>query len=177
MSAFSTIVMDPPWPETGGGGRGAQHHYGVLPWDDVPQVITTAPVWRPADDAHLYLWVTRTSLPHALHLMPTLGFRYVGWIVWAKSTSGLGQYFRGKSELMLFGVRGQGYKVRTDRRDLSDLQWLDDWIVTSSGRLAHSEKPRAAYDLIEARSHGPYLEMFARDSRPGWTVWGNEVAA
>ncbi|MBL8396058.1 MAG: hypothetical protein JNK99_15160 [Candidatus Accumulibacter sp.] len=40
---------------------------------------------------------------------------------------------------------------------------------------AHSEKPDASYELIEAVSPGPRLELFARRKRGDWHTWGNEV--
>lgn len=39
----------------------------------------------------------------------------------------------------------------------------------------HSRKPDEQYDLIEACSRGPFLELFARGTRPGWTYWGNQA--
>jgi N6-adenosine-specific RNA methylase IME4 len=82
---------------------------------------------------------------------------------------------------MLFGVRGNGYAVRTADKSLTTLlgsgQLRLGEAAPSPRRYRHSEKPSSAYDLIEARSRGPFLEMFAREERPGWTVWGNEIAA
>lgn len=83
--------------------------------------------------------------------------------------AGLGQYFRGEHELLLFGVRGRGPLVRTSRKDLGT--------SLPAERTKHSLKPGEAHELIEARSEGPYLEMFARNRRPGWDSWGNEVEA
>lgn len=199
---FSTIAIDSPWSERGGGKikRGADRHYKVMKTDDIIETILSAPVWYPDDDAHLYLWVTNNFLRDGLYVMESLGFRYVTNVVWDKQKlasekelkqlvalyeedpvaalailhdmqrrrqMGLGQYFRGVHELLLFGVRGQGYAVKTDSRSVRG--------GVASPRKKHSEKPQAAYDLIEARSEGPYLEMFAREQRPGWTVWGDEV--
>jgi len=42
------------------------------------------------------------------------------------------------------------------------------------GKREHSRKPDELYDIIEACSPGPYLELFARFGRPGWKQWGNE---
>jgi N6-adenosine-specific RNA methylase IME4 len=52
------------------------------------------------------------------------------------------------------------------------------WYETGGGKIkrgAHSAKPPEFYELIEARSNGPYLEMFARNGRDGWASWGNEA--
>ncbi|XWX03228.1 MT-A70 family methyltransferase [Aggregatilineales bacterium SYSU G02658] len=45
----------------------------------------------------------------------------------------------------------------------------------ASQKREHSRKPDETYQLIEACSPGPYLELFARGQRPGWVQWGNEV--
>lgn len=177
---FATIVADPPWQERGAGKskRGADRHYPLLPTRDIARVMFSAPAWRPADDAHLYLWVTDNFLPDGLFVMSTLGFRYVRAIVWVKGEErmahvdlqmGIGQYFRGQHEICLFGVRGDGYAIRTDRKDLGSV------LVDRRGR--HSAKPPSFYDLVEQRSRGPYLEMFCRSPRAGWSAWGNELPA
>ncbi|QDP52981.1 MAG: putative modification methylase [Prokaryotic dsDNA virus sp.] len=166
---FATTLMDPPWKETGGGRikRGADRHYGLVKTHDMPRVIMQSGVWCPADDAHLYMWATNNHLSDALWLMDALGFQYKTNIVWTKDRIGLGQYFRGQHELLLFGTRGKGFKVKTDDRTLRS------WIHAKRGE--HSAKPEQFYELIEARSEGPYLEMFARKSRSGWTSWGDQV--
>lgn len=185
---YATITADPPWLERGAGKckRGADRHYPLLDTHDIPRVMMSAPEWRPATDAHLYLWVTNNFLSDGLFVMSALGFRYVTNIAWFKGSeeidqndvahvelqTGIGQYFRGQHELCLFGVRGDGYAVRTERRNIGSA-FLDR-------RGKHSAKPESFHAMVEARSRGPYLEMFARSGRPGWDAWGNqapEVAA
>lgn len=117
-----------------------------------------------AEHAHLYLWATHAHLPDALEVMKAWDFRYVQVIPWDKMRMGLGHYFRHCTELLLFGVRG---RLGIPRRNLLAL------IRERSSR--HSQKPEKAYELIEAASPGPRLELFARCTRPGWDVWGNEV--
>lgn len=175
MTEYPTILADPPWKESGGGRikRGADRHYPLLPTHDIPKVMMLSGVWSPADNAHLYLWATNNFLPDALRVMADLAFRYVTNIAWVKDRAGLGQYFRGHHELLLFGVRGDGYEVRTDRRDLST--FMDEGGFVEAPRGEHSAKPECFRELIEARSHGPYLEMFARSGRDGWDSWGNEA--
>ena len=70
-------------------------------------------------------------------------------------------------ELLLFGVRGKGYNVKTDDKTIGS------WIHAPRGK--HSQKPHEFRKLIMSRSKGPYLEMFARTDREGWTSWGNEI--
>lgn len=175
MTLYPTILADPPWKESGGGRikRGADRHYPLLSTADIVRVMQMSPLWRLADNAHLYLWVTNTFLPDGLRVMGDLGFRYVTNIAWIKDRAGLGQYFRGQHELLLFGVRGKGYGARTERKDLPGV--LDESGFVEAPRGKHSAKPATFHELIEARSKGPYLEIFARRERPGWDCWGNEV--
>ena len=105
-----------------------------------------------------------------MRIIEHLGFRYITNIVWAKSRFGLGRYFRGQHELCLFATKGRGFSVRTDSNNASSL--LGQGLISPT---KHSAKPNQAYELIEKRSHGPYLELFARSTRPGWDVWGSEV--
>jgi N6-adenosine-specific RNA methylase IME4 len=196
---FRTLWADPPWLERGGGKikRGADRHYGLLPTREIPKVMKGArdeagqPLWLPASDAHLYLAVTNNFLPAGLWVMAELGFRFVTNLAWTKMTQGTelddveleelrtrqgpGQYFRGEHELVLFGVRGKGLapSVCTDRRDLGTAI-LAKHVIGFDGKRVHSAKPPAIYERIEARSKGPYLELFARSLRPGWVSWGND---
>ncbi len=162
-------MADPPWAERGAGKikRGADKHYPLLKTDEIVAVMLHADAWQVSNDAHLWLWVTNTFLPDGLRVMAALGFRYTSNAVWPKSRAGLGYYMRGKHELCLFGVRGP-----SERRSKSESTIIsDDGFV---GRV-HSRKPETIYQKCERVSHGPYLEMFARQRRPGWDSWGLEV--
>lgn len=83
------------------------------------------------------------------------------------STSKSGKpYFRNTTELVLFGVRGKDVRTReAGRRQVNIIKTM---------KREHSRKPDELYDIIEACSWGPYLELFARGSRPGWKVWGDQ---
>ncbi len=163
---YPCILIDPPWNETGGGKikRGADRHYPLLKTPDIVRVIRESGVFLPADNAHLYLWVTNNFLRDGLWVMEQLGFRYVTMLTWAKDRIGLGQYFRGQTEPLLFGVRGRlPALVRTQST------------LISAPRGRHSAKPARSYEVIEAVTPGPRLEMFARSHRDGWDAWGNEA--
>lgn len=169
---FGTIVMDPPWPETGGGGRGAQNHYPVLRYDEIPAVVLGAPCWLPSRDFWLGIWTTKTSLEEALHLMRACGAQYVTTWTWIKEGAqgqlvhGMGQYGRHGVEYLLWGRRGQPGRNADEAG-----RWTADF---SAPRLEHSEKPPVAYDAARRIFPGPHLEMFAREPRAGWTAWGND---
>lgn len=183
--------MDPPWMEQGAGKikRGADRHYPLLKTKDMPDVIRGSGLWTPAENSHLYLWSTNVFLPDAIWLMKELGFVYKTNVAWTKTRSGIGRYFRGRHELLLFGTRGRGWDVRTDRNDIAgELETDEDWELyfegsviraqheTLRGKRIHSAKPKVFYDMIESRSQGPYAEFFARSLRPGWQTFGNDVA-
>lgn len=173
---FRTALIDCPWPERGGGKikRGADRHYPLLPTTAMARVIRASGLWNLHENAHVYFWVTDNYLIDGLRILRELGAAYKRTLAWVKERdgqlqTGLGQYFRGSHELCLFGVVGRGKSddVCQDRRDLPS--------VIRAPRERHSAKPVEFYDLIEARSKGPYVEFFARSERPGWTSWGNEV--
>lgn len=128
-----------------------------------------------AEDAHLYLWVPNALLPEGIEVMKAWGFRYVSNIVWAKRRKdggpdgrGVGFYFRNVTEPILFGVKGS---MRTLPPARSTVNMIE------TRKREHSRKPDEQYDLIESCSPGPYLELFARYAREGWTGWGNEADA
>ena len=174
---FRTAVADPPWLELGGGKiqRGANKHYDLLKTKDIPGVITGSGLWNFEENAHFYCWVTNNFLKDGLWLMEELGFRYVTNIIWMKEKIGIGQYFRGKHEILLFGVRGKGLdsSVCTDDKSIPSAYVAPH--EKEDGKIVHSRKPEMFYEMIESRSKGPYLEMFARNTRKDWISWGNEI--
>ncbi len=177
-SSFATFLIDPPWPERGGGRikRGADRHYPVLSVGRMPEVITkTCPLWRPATNAHMYLWATNNHLVKAAALIKLLGFRYITAITWVKPHFGLGQYFRGQTEHLLFAVRGKGLQVARKRTRSFPTVIHAPHVRGVTGKTVHSGKPVQFYELIEAASRGPHAEIFARHTRAGWSSWGNEV--
>ena len=177
QGGFKTILADPPWRFTNRTGKVAPEHrrldrYSTLTVDE----ICALPVYDvAATDAHLYLWVPNALLVDGIRVMESWGFRYVSNIVWAKRRKdggpdgrGVGFYFRNVTELILFGVRGS---MRTLPPARSQVNMIE------TRKREHSRKPDEQYDLIEACSPGPYLEMFARYPQEGWTAWGDEAEA
>jgi N6-adenosine-specific RNA methylase IME4 len=175
---FGTILADPPWRFANRTGKMAPEHrrlsrYGTM---SVEQ-IGALPVARfAASVAHLYLWVPNALLPDGLRVMQAWGFEYKSNIVWHKLRKdggsdgrGVGFYFRNVSELILFGIRGK------NARTLAPGRRQVNYIGTR--KREHSRKPDEQYEIIEACSPGPYLELFARGARPGWTVWGNQAVS
>lgn len=181
INKYKTIYADPPWMESGGGKikRGADRHYPLMKTKD----IINLPIHNLADDnCHLYLWVTNNFLEDGLQVMKSWGFTYKTKITWVKGecldsegktfkfeNAGLGQYFRGLDEVCLFGVKGVlPYKTLDSKRQQGKTVFV-------APRGQHSEKPKEMYEMIEKVSYAPYIELFARNQRAGWDVWGNEV--
>ena len=169
---YKTIMADPPWYQAGGGKskRGADRHYPLMKEQDIKKTMETVLQGKVDDNAHLYLWVANNHLPEALRVIDHLGFRYITNTVWAKTHFGLGRYFRGQHELCLFATKGRGFSVRKNINNISSL--VGKSLIKPT---RHSSKPSQIYDLVENRSEGPYLELFARAKHPGWDCWGNEI--
>jgi N6-adenosine-specific RNA methylase IME4 len=172
---FATILADPPWRFENRTGKMAPEHkrlsrYATMTLDDVCQLPVESIA---AETSHLYLWVPNALLPDGLLVLKSWGFTYKSNIVWHKVRKdggpdgrGVGFYFRNTTELLLFGIRGKNARTLAPGRSQVN--------VIRTMKREHSRKPDETYDLIERCSKGPYLELFARGSRPNWTVWGNQ---
>lgn len=154
-----------------GGGRirrGADRHYPLMKTSE----IMALPVKQLADPegCHLYLWTTNNFLPDALKVVEAWGFEYVTIITWMKDRKGLGQYFRGMTEHCIFATTKKRlpYKIEDGKR----CQGLTGF---AEPKGEHSRKPETMRRMIERVSYGPRVELFARETHPGWDVWGNEV--
>jgi N6-adenosine-specific RNA methylase IME4 len=158
--AFSAIVADPPWQYDNRATRGAaEDHYATMTLEDVKALDVPA-----APAAHLYLWTTNGFLREAFEVVEAWGFTYKTCITWTKPQIGLGNYFRNRTEHILFATRG-----RLATQDNTRGTWFQ------APRGKHSAKPDCFYDLVEKSSPGPYLEMFSRRRRLGWEGWGHEA--
>ena len=174
---FATVLADPPWQFTNKTGKIAPEHkrlsrYPTLKLDDIlalPVEQTLAPT------AHLYLWCPNALLPDGIAVMKAWGFTYKSNLVWHKIRKdggpdgrGVGFYFRNVTELILFGVRGKSPRTLAPGR--SQVNFL------ATRKREHSRKPDEQYELIEACSPGPFLELFARGTRERWATWGNQAS-
>ena len=171
---FATILADPPWQFQNRTGKMAPEHKRLLRYPTMElEEIFELPIPRlAAAQSHLYLWVPNALLAEGLQVMKRWGFTYKSNLVWYKVRKdggpdgrGVGFYFRNVTELVLFGVRGSVRTLRPGRTQVN---------LFSTRKREHSRKPDEIYNLIEACSPGPYLELFARFPRAGWSQWGNE---
>ena len=120
-----------------------------------------------AKDAGLFIWTTNAHLEEALKVISAWGFTYKSNMVWAKDKIGLGYIFRTKHETLLFATKGNFRAPKPADR-------LDS--VVYAPRRRHSQKPDEVYEYIERMyPRLSKLELFARNTRPGWFSWGNEI--
>lgn len=161
---FATIVIDPPWDW---GDEGDQDQLGRAKPDYATMTLSQLlelPVANLADeDCHLYLWITNRSLPKGFQMIERWGFRYITAVTWVKPHFGMGNYFRGQTEHVLFAVRGSQPLKRKD---------VGTVFHAERGPEGHSSKPPEFYEMVQSCSPGPFLEMFSRSNRQGWTHWG-----
>jgi N6-adenosine-specific RNA methylase IME4 len=185
---FKAIYADPPWRfatwnkatavkrRASGTNVCAAVHYDTMSTAD----ILALPVADlAADDCCLFMWISWPMLPDALALMEAWGFQYktcaFDWVK-ARNTQpdffedeipalmGMGYWTRANSEVCLLGTRGKPKRLNADVRQ-----------AIIEPRREHSRKPDCVPSRIERLVEGPYLELFARTQRPGWTVWGNQT--
>jgi N6-adenosine-specific RNA methylase IME4 len=171
-----TILADPPWRFRNKSGKIAPEHrrltrYSTMTLDEIREMPIESVT---ANTAHLYLWCPNALLPDGLAVMCAWGFNYKSNLIWHKvrrdggsDGRGVGFYFRNVTEVVLFGVRGKGARtLQPARRQVN---------LLATRKREHSRKPDELYDIIEACSPGPYLELFARGTREGWISWGNQA--
>lgn len=173
---FQCVLADPPWSYSATnppirsdqveGRKGVYqsigYYYGTMTTDQIKALPVADVV---AKDAVLFLWATVPLMPDAFAVMEAWGFEYKTMLTWYKTNcKGMGYWFRGYTEHLLLGVRGDVKAFRSLQRNV---------VECKVGK--HSSKPEQFYELIEGVTTGPRLEMFARRARPGWTAFGNQV--
>jgi len=170
---YRVIYADPPWSykfTSPTGSRrptycnGASDYYDVMSLDE----IKALPIAQcAARDSVCFMWTTVPMLPDALATLNAWGFKYKTMLTWHKlRCKGMGYWFRGHTEHVLFGVRGRVKAFRSLRHN-----------IVAAKVFKHSQKPHIFYEYIESVVDGPRLEMFARNTRSGWQSWGNEAPA
>lgn len=163
---YKTIVADPPW-EVKAGPRSLHDPHESSRDLQYPtmSVEEIAAIQIPAEqDAHLYLWTINAYVEASYGIARSWGFQPSTLLVWAKKPKGrgLGGTYPTFTEYVLFARRGS---LSANRAATNWWQWP---------RTNHSAKPEAFIDMVESVSPPPYLELFARRNRLGWSTWGNE---
>ncbi len=187
---FGAILADPPWAfNLWWGGRVSQGsvpksvpsratvpHYEIMTEDE----LNALPIGElAAKDSVLFLWTCWPVLQWSLRTIEAWDFAYkTCGFCWVKAHAGqidmfkddidphmtLGYWTRSNSEVCLLATRGKPKRLNANIKQ-----------AIIEPRREHSRKPDGIHERIERLVAGPYLELFARQSRPGWTTWGNEV--
>jgi N6-adenosine-specific RNA methylase IME4 len=165
---FSTITADPPWDYMDKGGGAGATDFKAMTTEDI--VKMNGDIAKVADDdCHLYLWVPNSLvLTDGRAVLEGWGFRYVTILTWVKPRGIPSSRFFNTTEQVLFGVRHpSGYPFKEKGKVPTHFDF-------KPGK-GHSAKPEEFYtQVVERCSHGPYLELFGRTERPGWTIWGQD---
>ena len=188
---YKLLLADPPWAfRTFSNKNGqvpqrkAKQHYDVMTIDE----LKALPVDRVAEkDCVLLMWIVDAHLKEALDLAEAWGFTYKTLAFhWFKTKIGLGHWTRKDSEFCYAFTKGD-----VNAETLIDESSAESCLLFTRGkpkrksaavrqtivapRREHSRKPDEAYERIEALVDGPYLELFSRTNREGWTSWGNQT--
>lgn len=188
LNHYAAIYADPPWlfrslwggrPEKRGDNypsRAVEQHYGTMTIEEIRALPVSA---LAADNCVLFMWTCWPVLHQSMTVIESWGFTYKTCaFAWMKAHAsqvelfqdeikpfcGLGYWTRSNSEVCLLATRG-----KPKRKNMDVLQGIIE------PRREHSRKPDCVYERIERLVDGPYLELFARNERPGWKSWGNQV--
>lgn len=184
MSGYRTIVADPPWPYEGFAsahtikGKAQAVQVNPLPYSGMGvDVICRLPVGEmAANDARLFLWTTNRYLRDAFDAIDAWGFRYAQTLIWRKTGNPSpfgGSVAPNHAEFLLVAVKGAPPVVARLRGSVIDAPAAAPGKAPGGAR-SHSAKPEVFLDLIEQVSPAPYVELFARRARFGWSYWGNQ---
>lgn len=171
---YNIIYADPPWSYRAWSskekGRSAESHYPTMSIED----IKALPVSQlAAKDCILFLWITFPLLQEAWSIMEAWGFTYkTVAFVWVKQCRksenlflGMGYWTRSNAEICLLATKGNPKRISKNVKQII-ISHLEE----------HSKKPDAARDrIVDLAGDLPRIELFARQTTPGWDVWGNEV--
>jgi len=165
------LCADPPWSfgdKLPGKSRGAAKNYRVLSLAD----ICAFPLPPLADDCYLFLWRVASQVEEAYRVVRAWGFVPKSEIVWEKLTAkgkpwfGMGRTVRASHETAIIATRGKPKPLCHSVRSR---------FAAVAQKRKHSAKPEAFYDLVERLAAGPYVELFARRQRAGWTCLGDQA--
>ena len=166
---YKVLCADPPWKfndSLPGESRGASNNYPCLSVEE----LCTFPLPPLADDCVLFLWRVASMQQEALDVISVWGFDLKTELVWLKKTAtgkrwfGMGRTVRAEHEVCLIATKGHPEVKTHSIRSTFEAE-----------NLQHSQKPELFYDIVEQLFDGPYVELFARRQRVGWTCLGNEL--
>lgn len=180
---YKALYLDPPWVfrtrSDKGKGRSPEQHYDCMSLEDLMELPIQDLM---AKDCAVFMWIIDTHLPQGLKLLEAWGLEYktVGFY-WAKTNkdgtpfTGMGYWTRANPEQLWMCQPEGSAQCLLATKGAPKRQAKDVKRLIMTPRREHSRKPDETYDRIEALVDGPYLELFARQTREGWHCYGNEV--
>ena len=172
---YGIIYADPPWSYQNRGTRAAAaKHYDTMTIEDIKKMpVNVAGGGIASEDCTLFMWATFPMLKEALEVIEAWGFTYkTVAFCWVKQNRGgaglfmgLGNWTRSNAEICLLATKGRPERIGRAVRStvLSPIE-------------RHSKKPDEVRDrIVELMGDLPRIELFARETTPGWDAWGNEV--
>jgi N6-adenosine-specific RNA methylase IME4 len=160
---YRVIYADPAWQfDNAGFEQSAEKQYPTMSTEEICNLKIQEKIGK---EAVLFLWATNAMLEDALEVTKAWGFQYKTNLVWIKTKGpSIGWFTKSRHELLLIATKGEGMHPKEKPQS-----WFKGEVTK------HSKKPEHIYQLIEQMYDGPYLEMFARQTRKGWSSWGNEI--
>lgn len=182
---YGAILADPPWhfkvwagaTKRVGRSHGGRAQIPTYEWMEDDEIAALPVAELATDNCVLFFWTCWPTLRRSFAILDAWGFEYKTCAFsWLKADPyrlfvleedvrmGLGYWTRANTEPCLLATRGRPKRQAVDIR-----QGIVDKI------REHSRKPDCVHERIERLVAGPYLELFARQRRPGWDCWGNET--
>jgi N6-adenosine-specific RNA methylase IME4 len=188
---YSIITVDPPWSysvygksEAAKKSRAAESKYPTMTLEEIKDIQFGH---LAADNCAVFLWITAPWIVKGEEVLNAWGFRYVTvaftWTKMVKDMShpsmGMGYYTRSENEFCLLGLKGRlprnSKSVRQTIQEISENEIVCTNPVIEERLREHSRKPDEAYRRIETLFDGPYLDIFGRQRRDCWDIFGNQV--
>jgi len=173
---YSIICTDPPWPQSKGGLRktrpnqGRELDYATMSMEEIDNLHRVV-TYIMTDKHNVFMWAIDKYLHETERMMSDMGYKLHARFIWDKC-NGVAPAFtvRFSHEYLLwFYLPGKMLMPDIDQRG----KYMT---VIREPATAHSRKPTAAYEMLEAMFPGvEKIELFARQERAGWDCWGNEV--
>ena len=169
---YQVIYADPPWDYGGKkqhtdkkAVKSADGHYNTMKLKELKKMDIQSICHT---NALLFLWTSSPHLEQAIELMKAWGFEYKTIaFVWYKQKTNPSFYTMSSCEICIVGKRGV---FPTPRGSRNEKQFLSEM------RQKHSQKPEEIRSRIERMFPAQKkIELFAREKKEGWDVYGNEV--
>lgn len=180
IEKFGGILIDAPWPHEQ--YRDAKHgaSKSAMTQMSIEALIALNIAQYARKDTLLGMWGVWPMMDEATDVMRGWGFHQVSACPWIKTYAsgqalcGIGHWFQSSSEF--FKLCRLGKPKRNEEapkvRGLLVGEELQFYAPVGS---KHSKKPIELHEYFEQTVEGPYLELFARETRPNWTCVGYDT--